>query len=304
MHILQSGQAKSGNYWLYTIIQEIISHSSIENKSYIQQDEIYPIAKQWKLSTKNQVDENVMDITPNGCFYRIGSIFRKPLEDVEAYIKMNTHVWTHSPFNITSEFVLPIFDKVVYIIRDPRDVILSMAKFSQTPYMKKYYPSPCNSIEDYVDAMAINMANSWSINVSRYIEKSTKFNIHVIFYEELLNNTEIELKRLSDYLEIELNELSVKEILDNISFNSMKKNNPEHVNKAKLYGWKSQMSPSLNAGIVDRIGPFLKTLNYPLSENDFSLPSIGSEFIPFRYINKPRKSLKMRLSLIKQAITF
>ncbi|NJM16702.1 MAG: sulfotransferase domain-containing protein, partial [Bacteroidales bacterium] len=38
--------------------------------------------------------------------------------------------------------VFPKFDKIVYIVRDPRDVALSMARFQFTPYMQTYYPHP------------------------------------------------------------------------------------------------------------------------------------------------------------------
>lgn len=302
MHILQSGEAKSGNYWMYTIIQSIIKESGIQQKSFIKEDPIYPIAASWELSTKNQVDENVMDFTPSGCFYRISSIYRQPIINVDQYVKQNTHVWTHSPFNEMSARVFPLFDKRIYIIRDPRDVLLSMAKFCQTPYMKKYYPSPYGSIDDFVKNNAIRSSIRWAKNVTRYVDMKNEFDIHIIFYENLLNNTNSEVARLLEYLDIPLSKKSKESILDSVSFDRMQQDNPHHVNKAQLYGWKSSLDNTLNKKITSKIGAVLKNLNYPIKQSDHLMPSVNSKFsIEISKMNK--KSIKDRLRLVKAALT-
>ncbi len=300
MKILQSGEAKSGNYWLYKIIQAIIDEAQLENRSFIKKDPVYPIAVNWELSITNQAEVNVMDITPNGCFYRISSIYRQPILNVEDYINSNTHVWTHSPFNETFEQVLPLFDKVVYIIRDPRDVALSLAKFTQTPYMKKYYPTGFQSKESYIDSNALGVAFDWACRVSDYLQASRSFDIHIVFYEQMLVNLPQELKRLLDYLGLSLSEDAQRRIIDQVSFTKMKAENPNHVNKAHLYGWKKSYSPRVNKQIVYMAGHFLKALNYPLSFKQESLPTITPK--AYEATMKKQIALRRGLNAIKRAI--
>jgi aryl sulfotransferase len=146
--LLQSGLPKSGNFWLYKILQQCLQEAGLPRKAFIQNQPVYEIAKDWSLSYEEQTDIDVLDITGHGCFYRISSIFRHPVKDLDRYLSQTTHVWTHSPFCDAFHQVLPRFDKVVYIIRDPRDTALSHARFMLTPYMKTYYPSGFQSEED------------------------------------------------------------------------------------------------------------------------------------------------------------
>ena len=92
MKIIQAGRAKSGNFWLFKILQSIFIKSGYEWKSYIQTQPIHEIARNWDLSYKEQADIDVMDIEPHGYYYRISSIFRMPIADVEDYVSRCTLV--------------------------------------------------------------------------------------------------------------------------------------------------------------------------------------------------------------------
>ncbi len=279
MKILQVGYPKSGNYWLYRIIQEVLDMAGVKQKSFIRQHPIYPIAKKWELSYPEQVDINMMDILYPGCFFRISSIFRKRIEDPEAYINSNTHVWSHSNYCRTSEQVFPMFDKIVYIIRDPRDVALSKADFAFTLYMKKHYPTWHESRAQYLEEKAENIARSWKKHVKPYLDHADRHNILILFYERLRENFGRELSLLLDYFEFSFSDDQKQTVSQRVSARQMRKESPQHVRKARHFKWMNKMPGDIRLQMINLTEDLLTELGYPLQDNEKRLPDW-----------KPRKS--------------
>lgn len=281
MKILQIGYPKSGNYWLYRIIQETLDMAGVEQKNFIRQHPIYPIAQEWELSYPEQVDINMMDILYSGCFFRISSIFRKRIEDPEAYINSNTHVWSHSNYCEMSEQVFPMFDKIIYIVRDPRDVALSKADFAFTPYMKKHYPTWHESPSQYLEVETENIARKWRSHVEEYLEHALRHNIMILFYERLQQNFIRELSLLLDYLGFSFSEKQTDKINRKVSAGRMREESPQHVRKARHYKWINEMPGEITMQMIDLTEDILKELDYPLQNNEEQLP-----------VWKPREKLK------------
>ena len=142
MRILQAGVPKSGNFWLYRLLRSITRESGMEHRSFIQEHPIYEIARELELGFAGQADVDCLNIEPEACYCRIngGAVFYERIGDIDEYVSRCSHVWTHSPICQRSFDVLRKFDKVIYIIRDPRDVAVSMSQWVFTPYFVKYYP--------------------------------------------------------------------------------------------------------------------------------------------------------------------
>ena len=98
MKLLQCGVAKSGNFWLYKIIQNIYAKAGLKSQSFITTQPIYDLAKAWKLSQLEQASVDVLDIESKGCAYRISSIFKMPIDNIENHVEQCSHVWTHSAY--------------------------------------------------------------------------------------------------------------------------------------------------------------------------------------------------------------
>ncbi|NOG48286.1 MAG: hypothetical protein HND48_01695 [Chloroflexi bacterium] len=186
MKILQSGVAKSGNYALYRIIQSILRRSGVDLSTYIATDPIYPIAREWPLNYPEQAAIDTIDITDTRVWYRISSIYRWPIDDIDAYLAHTTHVWTHSQVTPLSRTLFPKFDKIIYLIRDPRDVIQSMARFAFTPYMQRFYPTEYATPESYLDARLDKQISAWRRHVAGHVMAAAAFDITILFYERLL----------------------------------------------------------------------------------------------------------------------
>jgi len=275
MLVLQSGLMKSGNYWLYQILQEIIREAGIENKNFIANDPIQAAAQTWDLSFPEQATLNQIHMTPRGITYKIGNIFEMPITDIDAYLARNTHVWTHADINDITLEVLPKFDKIVYIVRDPRDVLISWANFWFTPYRKKFTPIFVETPEQQLENHLVSRMDIWQKEVLNYLMVSQECNIYVLFYENLLADFQQELSGLLNYLEIDLDEAAREVIEHNTSFNEMKKTSPHHLRKGASYKWVSKLSDEQKKRSLRIAGDLIELLGYPTGENDIDkLPSL------------------------------
>lgn len=214
--LLQIGAPKSGNYWLYNIIQQIYRFNNIEYRSFISQHPVYEEAQKWDLSNSRQAGIDMMDIERGKCFYRISSVFRHPIPDLNKYLEKTNHVWTHSEVGEDIEGILKRFDRQVYIYRDPRDVAVSAARYAFTPYMKKYYPPGEDNPKEWLERKLRKTIHDWIWHVTDYLLLKERFDIHFIAYENLHDDFIVTVKHLSQVLFLQpfffvLNELQPRD---------------------------------------------------------------------------------------------
>ena len=266
MNILQASSPKSGSYWLYKILNLILEKGGYPLHSFIQQQPIFREAQNWKLSYREQASVDMMDIEDDGFFYRISSAWRQAIPDINEYARSCSQAWTHSTFCQKSPEVFPLFDKIVYIVRDPRDRALSAARFALTPYMQQFYPTSYSSEEEYLQEEYETLLRRWIWHVSNYLYQQEEFGIKVVFYERLLENFEEELSLLLDYLGVHLTPRQQQEIAAEVSFSGMKKTAPGHVKKGKRGKWVTRLNKDQKEKAAEIAGPLMEILSYPLNE--------------------------------------
>ncbi|NEP24484.1 sulfotransferase domain-containing protein [Moorena sp. SIO3I6] len=232
------------------------------------------------MSVRGQVNINFLDITETALFYRISNIFRYPVDDIDNYIDSCTFVWTHSQLNSKCREVFPKFDKLIYIIRDPRDVAISWSNFVFSPYMKRYYPFLTdNEINPqvYLTNRLNDIISDWVNHVSDYLNYRDEFKIYIVFYENFVQDFDKELQKLLNYLEIELNKVELDEIKNKVKFTTMKQENPNHVRKGNKGQWLEIFSDDQNRQVLELAKPLLQVLNYPINREE-SLPQLTQGF--------------------------
>ena len=270
MTILQAGMAKSGNFWLYRIIQSVIRHAGLETKSFIKQHPIYPLARSWKLPTAEHADINALEINQFQCLSVIWPIFREPVEDIDNYIASCSHVWTHSPMSKYAQTILPKFDKVVYILRDPRDTAVSMSHFVFTPYFMKHGPHGYSDPEHYLADRLEGLIRTWKHHVGGYLQLRKQLGIHVVFYERILQSFESEFAEMLKYLGVALGQDAITAIAEDVGLETMKDRYPDQVRKGQAGQWCDALTDKQNRRAIEIAGPLMKRLNYP-----FDRESVG-----------------------------
>lgn len=118
---------------------------------------------------------------------------------------IKTH-FVNARINDLPQFIpFPLTERAVYVVRDPRDVVSSLADYVQIP------------VEDAVKNMnnntyALQNANglthylaSWSTHVKSWIQEE-RYPVAVLKYEDLLGDTLGELIQLLEFLNIDVDE--------------------------------------------------------------------------------------------------
>lgn len=267
MRILQIGVPKSGNFWLYQILQQILKRAGQHQPSFIEQHPIHELAKTWDLNFPEQANIDVIDITDLQVSYRISSIFKKPIEDFSKYSSKTPHVWTHSPICKKTGEILSYFDKKVCIIRDPRDVVLSAARYYCSDYMLKYFPQPETDPELFLKKNFEDLMHKWVWHVWDYLRIQEKQGLHFCYFEGFLNDFQNELSLMLDYLNIDLSEAERRALEQAVSFKTLKNKNPKHVRKGTSRQWENNLFDSQKKRVKQIAGPLLEFLGYTNDNN-------------------------------------
>ncbi len=302
MNILQVSPPKAGSFWLHTILKNILNKKQLCTRSFIQQQLEYDELRLKKLSFKEQAGIDMLDIEEEGNFYRVSSIFRKEISDIQQYASKATLAWTHSTYcNKTSE-VFQQFDKKIIIIRDPRDRALSASRFAFTPYMQEHYPSPYASPEEFLEGEYERLLHQWVWFYGNYLLHHEKLDLHFIFYERLLKDFPNELQDLLNYLGITLSASEKTEIEEEVSFSNMKEQSPRHLQKGERRKWVDQLSEDRQRVATGKAGFLMELFGYSLTGSEKSLPHFPRK-IPQEELLKKLQKIDWRKLYDKPAMT-
>jgi len=124
----------------------------------------------------------------------------------------------------THQYFDPRYRKVIYILRDPRDVALSYHQF-QRKYrqIEDSYPLE-RYVEDFVAGSLISWDwGTWGENVASWIStRGRNANFLLVRYEDMIENTARELVRIAGFLGLEATPERLKEVICRSSVDRMR----------------------------------------------------------------------------------
>lgn len=131
-------------------------------------------------------------------------------------------------------------NKAIYIIRDPRSVVLSFSRFYSMPIEKAIAAMANNkqTIGGPGTEFGYSYLSSWSNNVSSWAAEG-EFPVHLVKYEEMMADPEKEFREILEFLEYEIDDDLVKLSIEAASFKSLK-------NQETTKGFKE--NPDQNTG--------------------------------------------------------
>ncbi|CAI5790616.1 sulfotransferase family cytosolic 1B member 1-like [Podarcis lilfordi] len=129
---------------------------------------------------------------------------------------------THLPFQLVPKSFWDKKCKVIYVARNAKDNLVSYFFFDQ---MNVTQPDP-GPWDGYVKKfMEGKLAwGSWYDHVRRYWDEKGKHRILYLFYEDMKEDLAREVRRVKDFLEVDLPEDALQKIVHHASFQTMKKN--------------------------------------------------------------------------------
>jgi hypothetical protein len=175
------------------------------------------------------------------------------------------------------------YPRVIYIVRDPRDVAVSFYNFQR----KKNQIPDTHPLERYVHDFVHGKLNSaywgtWGENVGSWVSTrggSPRFLL--LRYEDMLRDTTQEMSRIADFLALSLTSERMQVIIENSSAHRMRHFEKEQagqwiatrehrkdipfVGAAKAGIWRNDLPPAAAAEIEVAWGGLMTSLGYSLS---------------------------------------
>lgn len=123
---------------------------------------------------------------------------------------------SHMPYS-------PVYPRVIYIVRDGRDVavsyyfhLLKSGKVSATEITFSEY------LKDFVEK-GVPLYGTWSQNVYSWFDRTKDGNILLLKYEDILKETELELTKAIEFAGLDVERERVKKAVEASLFNEMQK---------------------------------------------------------------------------------
>jgi Sulfotransferase domain len=177
----------------------------------------------------------------------------------------------------------PRFPRVVYILRDPRDIALSYYDF-QRKYRQIEDGYPLASyVSDFVNGRLISRTwGTWGENVGSWLAArggSSRF--LALRYEDMIADTAAQLKRIAGFLEVDLSAARLASVIELSSADRMrelektqgkewvstknKRSDIPFVRSAVSGGWKTKLPEASVAEIEAAWGSLMQSVGYTLA---------------------------------------
>jgi hypothetical protein len=186
------------------------------------------------------------------------------------------------------------YRKMIYIVRDPRDVALSMYDFQ-----RKYRQIPDDyplqtSVDNFVSGNLISADwGTWEENVASWVYTRGKSSGFLLLrYEDMIADTARELTRIADHLGIDATAERLQSVIERCSAGRMREMERREENQwvatkkyrkdipfvrvAKAGGWQTNLPQSCVAEIESSWGEIMVRLGYELSTRSLSADTANS----------------------------
>ena len=170
----------------------------------------------------------------------------------------------HAPYD-------PILPKVVYLVRDPRDVLVSFYYHN-----RRIHPNALKDISEFV-THHFAIKNNWHFQVSGWLEHAGDANLLIVRYEDLKHDTKIWLGEICRFCGLSVTQSELEEAVANGSLENMRaierqygKGTPNgdpsipFVRKGVVGAWQEELSSHTAKLIEGKCHELMTKLNYKL----------------------------------------
>jgi len=165
------------------------------------------------------------------------------------------------------------YRRSIYMVRDPRDVLLSEFAFLSA---LEYYNDDLDSFVNTFLFTVVSAYGPWHKNVTSWLDSpiASNGNMLLVRYEDLRKNPVPLFAQMADFLGANVPEEKIRQAVENNSIQNMRKKEDREpvrasikgrfVRDGKIRGWVSKLTPE-QVALIDKIaGPTLQRLGYPL----------------------------------------
>jgi estrone sulfotransferase len=162
----------------------------------------------------------------------------------------------------------PRYRRVIYVVRDPRDVLFSQYhSLRKLARIEDEFP-----IEDFVERFVTGKLNhhlgSWGENVGSWLATRSRYpGFLLLRYEDLLSGTARELTRVADFVGLPATPERISQAVERSSKEKMReseKKQKQNAMPAKSGGWRNDLREPQIARIETAWGDIMACLGYEL----------------------------------------
>ncbi|XP_063054320.1 sulfotransferase 2B1-like [Engraulis encrasicolus] len=191
---------------------------------------------------------------------------------------------SHMPYNLMPASFFSSKAKVIYVARNPKDVMVSSYFFHQ---MASFLDDP-GTFDEFMDKFLAGQVlfGKWTEHVKSWKEADLGDRILHITYDEMVQDLKGAVKRFSDFLGCEMSEETLQKVASHCSFNSMKTNSMSNYSMVPQEVMDTNKSAFLRKGIS---GDW-KNHFTPEQESKFStaiMKELGGSHIKFPWDAEP-----------------
>lgn len=181
---------------------------------------------------------------------------------------------THLPFHLVPKSFWEQNCKVIYVARNAKDSVVSYYYFDK---MNMTQPEP-GTWEEYLKKfMQGNVGwGSWYRHVKDFWEKKDQHQILYVFYEDMKENPEREIRKVMMFLEKHLPDDIVQKIVHQTSFIAMKQNPMANYSTMPECIFNHSCSPFLRKGDVGDWKNYFTVAQNEIFEEDYAKKMKGS----------------------------
>ena len=253
---------KSGNTWIRAIITSLINSKSGEFKfDMLRKVSLFPKRFQFKSFTNEFSD-----------LKKISQFWISAQEKINSDGKVKILKTHNGNYNFLGKDFTNKKNTigVIYIVRDPRNIISSIANHYQLNLEEsvnflldeKRFLFNKNDPDDFSEENIITLLGSWKTHYNSWKIASNSL---IIRYEDLISNTRLEIEKLSEFIskfiKFEVNDQKIQTILNMTSFKKLKQMEeiegfeeaPNDKTKFFNLGPKNDWKKNLNKKLIERI---------------------------------------------------
>ncbi|XP_049439487.1 sulfotransferase family 2, cytosolic sulfotransferase 3 isoform X2 [Epinephelus fuscoguttatus] len=210
---------------------------------------------------------------------RVPWLEEKRLAEVVDQLPSPRAMVTHFPYHLMPASFHTSKAKVIYVMRNPKDILVSSFYFHQ---MAEFLEDP-GTFDEFIEKFLEGkvLFGKWTDHVKGWKDTDLGDRIMYITYEEMVQDLPAALKRMSDFLGRNLSDETIQKIAEHCSFKTMKTNTMSNFSLVPKVYMDSDKSPFLRKGIAgdwknhfssEQLARFTSVIRKELGKESSSLP--------------------------------